>query len=175
MRALLHSFDKKHTKAIQSWPESLRGIMLFATLIGQPVFTLGIAALVAGIGFGSGDARLLFAGMLAGFTLGIGTVLKITLRRSRPLTDYVMNMRFNTFSLPSGHSVGAVVSYGLLGMIALTALPLAVGVPIAALLAIAIVMIGISRVYLGAHYPSDVLAGWALGALGLSGIIAILG
>ena len=67
-------------------------------------------------------------------------------------------------SFPSGHSVIAAVLYPTLGMLIASNLRdrhLKVFVfVIAALLAL---LVGFSRVYLGVHYPSDVLAGWLLG------------
>jgi undecaprenyl-diphosphatase len=63
------------------------------------------------------------------------------------------------FSFPSGHSAAALAVALALG----TFLPLP-----AALLLIAVgLLVGVSRSYLGVHYPGDVLAGWLLGMTGV--------
>jgi undecaprenyl-diphosphatase len=174
MNALLHKFDRQLTKRIQQWPKQWRNVMAGASFIGQPVFTVGTGALIVGIGFGSSNATLFGAGVIVIATISAGTVLKVLLRRDRPLTDYVLRMRFNTFSLPSGHSVGAMVAYGTLALLALTLLPAPFGVILAVLLGLLVILIGLSRIYLGAHYPSDVIAGWLLGLIGFLGVIAIV-
>jgi membrane-associated phospholipid phosphatase len=69
------------------------------------------------------------------------------------------------FSFPSAHSASAVALYVMLALIAGTALRGRVrGSAWAAAIALALA-IGISRVYLGAHYPTDVLAGWLTGGI----------
>lgn len=174
MHAWLHSFDKRYTKRIQSWPEGVRGIMLLATLVGQPIFTLGTAILIAGIGYGKGSGSLFYAGLLAAGTLGVGTILKLTLRRKRPITEYVLTMRFDTFSLPSGHAVGAVASYGLLMLLSWSAFSFLAAFFVSILSIGVMLLIGLSRVYLGAHYPSDVIVGWLVGSAGLIVIGTVL-
>jgi undecaprenyl-diphosphatase len=170
MKAFTHRFDHQLTKKIQAWPEGWKGVMMAATFVGQPVFTAGTGAMVAGAGFGASNMPLFWAGVIIVETFTLGSILKVLLRRNRPLTDYVLKMRFSTYSLPSGHSVGAVVAYGTLGLLAAKFLPMPLGAIIAALFAVLILAIGLSRIYLGAHYPSDVIAG---GLLGLTGLIAI--
>ncbi len=145
--------------------------MVIATFLGQPFFTVGIALAVAVYGFYKTNEKLILAGSVAAITFGVCSVLKAFLKRDRPETDYVNNMFFDTFSFPSGHAAGAIVSYGLLAYFAFLYLPGPWNIVAVIALGLLIFLIGISRIYLGAHYPTDVVGGWLLGAVGLFVII----
>jgi undecaprenyl-diphosphatase len=106
---------------------------------------------------------------------GVGALLldpalKVAVGRLRPLVESpVAHAPGNSF--PSGHALGSSVAYGALLLVFLPALAgwwrrIAVGVA-----AFVVLAIGFSRVALGVHYLSDVLAGWLLGAawLGVTG------
>ena len=68
------------------------------------------------------------------------------------------------YSFPSGHTLNSTVTYGLIAFLAWrSALPVAVRRMVAVALAAHIVGVGLSRIALGVHYPSDVLAGWLAG------------
>jgi len=96
--------------------------------------------------------------------------LKLAFHRPRPRLAYT---HLDTYSFPSGHAAGAVAIYGVLAfLIARRGGPrrwIACG---ALFVAIAVV-IGFSRLYLEAHYLSDVLAGAALGLLWLSACLLV--
>lgn len=93
--------------------------------------------------------------------------LKLFIERARPL-DPEGAVLAQGLSFPSGHSSGAVVTYGMLAYLALRLLPKAWHLP-ALLLALALILVvGASRVLLGVHFPSDVLAGFASGSAWLA-------
>jgi membrane-associated phospholipid phosphatase len=91
----------------------------------------------------------------------LNPLLKLFFERARP-TLFEVIARPDTYSFPSGHSMSAVVVYGALAAITIALRPTAK--PLAVIVAmIMIIGIGVSRVYLGAHWPMDVVAGWASG------------
>jgi len=173
VRTYIHNFDLKLTLLIQQW-RGLEMPMTIFTTLGHPVTTMGVGLLIIFVGWFRTNARLAYAGMGVFVMLGIGSLLKLLLKRDRPLTEYVNNMMFTSFSFPSGHTVGSTVAYGLLAYLAWHMVPGPWNMIVAGLLIVLIVMVGISRVYLGAHFPSDVVAGWLLGLLGLLLIILII-
>jgi membrane-associated phospholipid phosphatase len=77
-----------------------------------------------------------------------------------------------SYSFPSGHAMESLVAYAMLAYFAVLALrtwEARVGVVCGA--ALLVVLIGFSRMYLGVHYLSDVLAGYAAGTVWLSALI----
>lgn len=174
MKQLVHQFDHTLTGYIASLPSWLHTPFLIVTFIGQPIITMGIGLVIAGIAFGRNNQRLLIASVVALSTMGINTIMKYAFERDRPLTEYVANMVIKSYSFPSGHAAGSTVMFGLLAYLAFQALPQPWGGVTAALLVLLILSIGISRVYLGAHFPSDVVTGWVVGLAGLAIIIFIV-
>lgn len=174
MPMFVSNFDKRITKDIQRLPAGLMPVMRAATFIGLPIFTTSIGVLLAVTGLLRMNEKLFQAGVVVIVVIVIGTVFKLLLRRNRPITDYVLNMRFASYSLPSGHSVGSMVAYGSLGYVLASSVAPMWGVPITIISLITAITIGVSRIYLGAHYPTDVIAGWLLGASGLLIVITIV-
>ena len=101
----------------------------------------------------------------------LNRVLKAFFERPRPFFDHPLLVE-STYSCPSGHAMGALVAYGMLAYFAVLALGTwrgRVAVVLAAVLLV--LLIGLSRLYLGVHYFSDVAAGYAAGGLWLSALI----
>jgi undecaprenyl-diphosphatase len=67
------------------------------------------------------------------------------------------------FSFPSGHAVASAAFYPLLGWVLLRRRGVAAGVVGYGTGALFALFVGVGRLYLGVHWPSDVLAGWLLG------------
>ena len=109
--------------------------------------------------------RLRLAIILATVLIGAAVfteIVKDLIERPRPLGEALAS--WLGYSFPSGHTLNSTVTYGLLAMVAWRSrLPvLARGVFVAIGVAIPI-LVGLSRVALGVHFPSDVLAGWLAG------------
>ena len=91
----------------------------------------------------------------------LNMLLKIAFHRTRPsfATEFVTD---GSFSFPSGHAMESIVIYGVLAFLAVERHPSRRTVVRLAWLGLA-ALIGFSRLYLGVHYISDVLAGFAAG------------
>lgn len=87
--------------------------------------------------------------------------LKHTIRRIRP--EHLRLIKENGYSYPSGHSMVSIALYGLLIYLVYKKIKNKfIKTILILLLTIFILGIGISRIYLGVHYPTDVLAGFSL-------------
>lgn len=107
-------------------------------------------------------AAFLIAAVLTGSW--VNRLLKLSFARPRP--DIAGQVAWLTpESFPSGHTANSAIVYLTLGMmLARIETSYAVKVFIFGVCVAVTLMIGMSRVYLGVHWPTDVLAGWAVGA-----------
>lgn len=108
-----------------------------------------------------GAALLVVVSVLGGTILS--TVLKMTYDRPRP-DLLAMSTQF-TASFPSGHAMLSAVTFLTIGALLARLAPnrsLQVFSIVTAILLT--LLVGMSRIYMGVHFPSDVLAGWSLGA-----------
>ena len=100
-------------------------------------------------------------------------VLKLLFQRKRPL--YPLLYAAKGLSFPSGHAITAVTFYGLAIYITRLSIDEAwISNLVIVTLAVLILLIGFSRIYLRVHYASDVLAGFIIGALWLAISLAVL-
>jgi undecaprenyl-diphosphatase len=107
-------------------------------------------------------ALLVIAAIGGGFALAYG--FKAAFERPRP--DLVAHAaQVMTASFPSGHATLSAVTYLTLGALLARVQPgRSLKLYLIGLAVLVTVAVGLSRVYLGVHWPTDVLAGWALGA-----------
>jgi len=143
--------------------EILTRIMLGVSFLGSAPF-ISIAAIIFVLAFWikryKNEAIILAATLLS--SVAIDNALKYFIRRGRP--DVAALDTGITYSFPSGHAMNSLVFYGLLAYFAprwIKNRRALFAVDAAAIILVA--LIGFSRIYLGAHYLTDVVAGWVAG------------
>jgi membrane protein DedA with SNARE-associated domain/membrane-associated phospholipid phosphatase len=142
-------------------------------------FGSGVAMAAIGVAVGLILVRhgrwIVLGGWVAAFAGGglLDHLLKTIIQRPRP--PEAMRFLFHeSWSFPSGHSMGALVGFGMLTYVLVTLwvhrrpAQIAIGTLAASL----VLAIGLSRIYLGVHYFSDVMGGFAAGLLWLSACVS---
>ncbi|WNE95156.1 phosphatase PAP2 family protein [Streptomyces luomodiensis] len=112
-------------------------------------------------------------------TAAVGTALqqavKSAVDRQRPRWSHPVDWAHYA-AFPSGHALTATVAFGLLlWLMTLHGAPAAWRRLMAVVAAVSVLGVGFTRLYLGVHWPSDVLGGWLLGAALVYGAIASYG
>jgi membrane-associated phospholipid phosphatase len=92
----------------------------------------------------------------------VNTGVKLLVDRPRPPTVGLL-LQESTWSYPSGHATSGITVVAALGVVALVALRSRWRWGVALPLFVLAPLIGVSRVVMGVHWPTDVLGGWALG------------
>lgn len=151
----------------------LLGAFRLITRLGNAQFLALLGVLVSLVLLLRRRRSLALVWLLALVTVGLlNSLLKETFDRPRPPTPDAIIHETNQ-SFPSGHAMGSITAYGLLAYLALRVLHRRwLQVALVAVLASLILAIGFSRVYLGAHYLSDVIGGFALGGAWLTACIS---
>lgn len=136
----------------------------FTALGGVGVLTL-LTLAAAGFVWLQAKRRAAFLVLAA---IGSGLLLSVVLKQGfdRPRPDLVpFESLVYTASFPSGHSTMAAVTYlTLAALLAGVQQRLSLKIYFFALALLLTTLVGVSRVYLGVHWPTDVLAGWTVGA-----------
>ncbi|MDC3417430.1 phosphatase PAP2 family protein [Aquibacillus salsiterrae] len=154
--------------------DTLDLILLFVTELGSVWFLTTMSVVVIVLLWirgkdGLGIAMFILA--VAGGAI-ITKILKEHYNRGRPSINPEIDAV--GFSFPSGHSMGSLIFYGfMIYFIIRSRRSIVIKSFLSAFFGFLIIAIGFSRIYLGAHYPSDVLAGYLAGAVWV--ILCILG
>ncbi|WP_371377605.1 phosphatase PAP2 family protein [Sporomusa aerivorans] len=100
-------------------------------------------------------------------------LLKHLFQRARP--ELFRVVQETGYSFPSGHAMASMCFYGMVAFLIMRIIPSWRGrLTVMTLAVLLIVAIGISRIYLGVHYPSDVVAGYAAGSTWLALCVSLL-
>ena len=145
--------------------------MVGITMLGDMAVLLPVALLLIAV-LAAGRQWALAGAVTAASLAGVVFVplFKTLLHRARPIPMY---QGADGFSFPSGHSTLATIIFGLLALFVAQSLPARFRGLVYGGFATLIALIGLSRVYLQAHWPSDVLAGMLFGGA-LVSVVALL-
>lgn len=141
-------------------------VMQIMSSLGETTAVAIMAALIAAmLWLSKKKIKAIFLILTPATATLLSWVLKVAINRPRPNADI---LETGGYSFPSGHTVYAIAFFGLLFYLlpSLIKNPMLVTV-FRIILALVIIMIAVSRVYLGEHWPSDVLGGLLLGGLAL--------
>ena len=175
MHELFQSFDTTVARQIAKLPAWSMPFLAVITYAGIPAVVVTASLVLSILLYAQGKKNVSAAFVLVVAALGANSVVKHLIHRERPDTMYVQSMAIRSYSFPSGHAFGSMVFYGLIAYLCYRHLPQPFGALVPVCLAILILLIGLSRVFLGAHFPSDVVVGWLLGGVALAIIIKICG
>ncbi len=165
-RSLILLFREPGNPAVPLGPawfqEAVRDMTGLGSFVG--LFFMMVAAT---LGLWICGRRRLAAGLVASVLLAVlvSSGLKIAIARERP--DIVAHAALTfTASFPSGHAfLSAAVLLSIAGFVGLASRRDDIALFALLLAATMILLIGLSRIYLGVHWPTDVLGGWCLGVV----------
>jgi undecaprenyl-diphosphatase len=149
-------------------------VLQFISWLGRPVILALVIAPAVVVLWRNKQPKLVAFLLLTSIGGGlVDTAVKILVDRPRPEVDHPIQTAFGK-SFPSGHAMSSLVCYGALLVLFLPALERGRHRRIAVVSTIALILaIGLSRLFLGVHFVSDVVGGYVLGAAWLIGAIAI--
>jgi membrane-associated phospholipid phosphatase len=160
-------FDASLLLWLHGWASpGLDRLMLALTRLGDPQVVLPVVLASLGCFLWwrrRAEALMLLVSCAGALVLNQG--MKLLFARARPEL-WPPLIRETSYGFPSGHALGSLVLYGYLAVVLAQRFPRQArwihGFAIALIL-----LIGLSRLYLGVHYPTDIVAGYATGGLWL--------
>ncbi len=165
--AMLVCFDKNRIvdEAIYNFVIGFRCSFLdnyftFITHCGDTIFIVGFVSAFVLV------CRNIYGVLMAVSAMDsalLTAIFKNIFLRSRP--DHLKLIKQGGYSFPSGHSMISVCVYGYLLYLVLKIKNKTLKYILTCLLILLIISIGISRIYVGVHYPTDVIAGYSLGVI----------
>ena len=156
---------------IINWLHSFKGwdtTMYWITESGsaQAIILLSLVTIFSLYRYKKGKIDILFFILTVAGGALLNYVLKLSFQRVRPSINQFIDAV--GFSFPSGHSMGSMIFYGIISyFIIRSQRSITIKVMVTMISFLFITMIGISRIYLNAHYPSDVIAGYLAGFIWL--------
>jgi undecaprenyl-diphosphatase len=171
---------KEHTLrfdlAVRNWVHqysspSLTRAAILASFIGSGVLVAGVVVSLAVFALLRWRRAALWLTITLAGALILNLSLKFAFHRQRPTPFF--GPPPHTYSFPSGHALFSLCFYGVLaGLLADRIQSWPAKICIWSVAAVLIAAIGLSRIYLGVHYPTDVIAGYLTAGVWVSSMIA---
>jgi undecaprenyl-diphosphatase len=167
------AFDEPVAAFIKGLPVPT-DIWLALTRAGGAILVpIGVGLVLVLLGLRQYRMAVVVAIALIGATLATDHVKDFVMRPRPPGVPLVSA---DGYSFPSGHSLLSTVTYGLVALVVWRSpLPLGPRRTVVVMLVMLVPLIGLSRIALGVHYPSDVLAGWLGGIAIVSTVAGVTG
>lgn len=152
------NFDKAvYSFVISSKSDIITSFFKNVTFLGSAVPLISICIVSFIVLKNKKIAALILANLTISAALNL--LLKNVIRRDRPIGYRLIEE--SGFSFPSGHSMASMAFYGLIIYFVIRFVKnRAIKIFLSIMLSLLIILIGMSRIYLGVHYPSDVFAGF---------------
>lgn len=149
-------FDNYIINLFKYKSDILTNIMKIITFLGSALSIILLTVLLIIVVNGKRNKILILINVIV--TTLLNQLLKNVFQRGRPIDSIIEE---SGYSFPSGHSMVSMAFYGFLIYLVYKSNIKYKGL-IIGLLSVLIVLIGISRIYLGVHYPTDVIGGFTL-------------
>lgn len=159
------TFDTSLTVLVARIPKKYESLINAISNVGGFWFAAFVLTVLFIVAMVFNERQLLTSLIVTAALAPLAELIKLLTRRNRPETLYVRRMKFKTYSFPSGHSYVSALIALYTSILTFVYIVSPLNWIIAATLVGFALLVGISRVYLGAHFPSDVIAGWVLASL----------
>jgi undecaprenyl-diphosphatase len=162
-RKVMIALRSRGESSVPAGPRWLQEVARDITSLGSTV-VLGIITLTVVtylfVNHEKDTALLLLIAVGGG--LGLNNLLKLLFARPRP--EFQNSMRLYTTSFPSGHATMSAITYLTIASLLAPTQSSAMAAMCLVSLAVALtILVGLSRIFLGVHYPTDVVGGWCIG------------
>jgi undecaprenyl-diphosphatase len=170
--------DTQHfDQAVRGWVHQfvspgMTRAMTFFSLLGYNILIVEMLVAFAVFAWLRWRRAAVWLAVAMAGALALDTALKFAYHRVRPVAFF--GGAPHSYSFPSGHALCSFCFYGVLaGLLSARTKALSWRIVIWTLAAMLVAVIGLSRIYLGVHYPSDVLGGYLGAAMWVSTIIVL--